>query len=236
MSTTQPFPLSQLNTCVPRQVLPKVAGKIVSVFKRHEGTNDKGHWSVQDIEIEGQGAKVKVKVWNKPEIERNDQGKHVEIMANEGKAGLTALFVEDDEYNGNTTRILRTTATAIFQIGGKAPQGDGPNMGAVNDCLGVQSSAAPNEPENQPTSKPPAQRQEPDAITETKRELMKLANLHLLATLTVEKYLAPEYKKATGREMPEDRRGASISSLIIAGERRGLHLALPTSRMKQGNA
>ena len=233
MSEIQPFPLSQLNTCAPRQVLPKIAGTLVSIYKRHEGENDKGPWSVQDIEIEGQGAKVKVKVWNKPEIDRNRQGQHIEIMANEGQAGLTALFVEDDTYDGKTTRILRLTKTAIVQIGGSQPANNQPPAETGGNGF-------PDAPENQPQGNvgrmnepaarpdPPRQQSAPDPVNEAKKELGKLANLHILATLTVEKVIAPKFKEATGREMPEDRRGASVSSLIIAGEKRGLHLNLPS--------
>lgn len=228
MSATQPFPLSQLNTCAPRQVLPKIAGKLVSVFKRHEGENDKGPWSVQDIEIEDQGAKVKAKVWNKPEIPRSDQGKYIEIMANEGKSGLTALFVEDDTYNGATTRILRLTKTAIIQIGRPgAPQSDAPPS---ND-----------QPRNDPPPRqepPPSQSAPPSSgsgsqLNDAKKDVMKLANCFVLAAASVEQVI-PEIERISGQNVTEEKKGGMITSVCLEAWRKGVHTKLPAKPLKLG--
>ena len=225
----KPFPLAQLDTTVDKQVLPCVAGIVNRVYQRREGVNSKGDWSVQDLEIESSdGVKVKVKVWGKAEMPRSNEGKIVTFFASEGKS-LTGVFVHVDTYDGKTELQIRTTASAIMQFNDR-PGGSVLTNPAPVDDTAPQSAAPPSN--NQPPADPAPAKQEPDPVLDAKRELTKLANLHILATLTVEKVIAPKYREATGREMPEDRRGASVSSLIIAGERRGLHLHLPTKPLE----
>jgi hypothetical protein len=252
----KPFPLNQLDTCADKQVLPCVAGIASKIYQPRSGTKaDGSEWSVQDLELEADGVTVKVKVWDHPEIARHLEKKFVTITASDSK-GLTALFVHDDTYRGKTTRMLRLTATAGIDFGNSTQQSDAPRRD--NRPRDNRNDEPPREreqnhysdrsqseppPANDPP--PPPTREEiqakkdkeaADGIKDAKKELMKLANLHLLATMVVEKVLAPQYKEVTSREMPEDRRGASISSLIIAGERRGLHLNLPTRPFKEGEA
>lgn len=218
----KPYPLSQLDACADKQVLPCIAGTASRIFQRRESKPDaQKEWSVQDIELTQNGTTVKVKIWDHPEIARSNEGKPVTITASDGK-GLTGIFVLDDDYDGKITRMIRLTASAEISFeteqSSAPPRHDPPPAETRQEAPQTKTAAAPT------------------PIVEAKRELMKLANLHLLSTMVVEKVLAPEYKKITGREMPEDRRGASISSLIIAGEKRGLHLNLPTRPMREGEA
>lgn len=229
-NATKPFPLSQLDTLPDKSPIGRVDGVFGRIFKQNSGTRqtDGAEWKKQDFELKSpDGSIVKVVVWDKDEIPRSYEGAPVSLFSKEqqGKAP-SGLYVFDDEYKGKTTRKLKITPTGTIQAGERGGQ-------AQEERPAPQSDAPPsnNQP---PADSPPREERRPESnpVTETKKELVKLANLRLLSTKAVEEYIAPETKKITGREMPEDRREAAISSLIIAGERRGLHLNLPARPLK----
>lgn len=228
------FPLSQLDTLPNKSPLGSVAGTAKRIFQRKTGTKQNGdQWSKQDFElIDAEDVLVKVVVWDKDEIPRSNEGCKVTLFAKESDKGPSGLYVFDDEYpKGTLTRKLKMTPTGLIQFEGRQQEPETASQASEPESAQSHASEPREEPREQ-SSQARAPRKEPDPVLEAKLELMKLANLHILATLTVEKVIAPKFKEATGREMPEDRRGASVSSLIIAGEKRGLHLNLPSKSIE----
>lgn len=226
------YPLNQIDALADKSPLGMVTGTAKRIFQRKTGTKQQSGepWSKQDFEIESDGVTVKVVVWDKEEIPRSNEGCKVTLFSKEqpGKAP-SGLYVFDDTYQGKTTRKLKMTTTGLIQFEGRQSASEPAQASAPAESTSHASEPSQGSERRTSQSSAPA---ESDNVNEVKRELCKLANLHVLATLTVEKVIAPKFKEATGREMPEDRRGASVSSLIIAGEKRGLHLNLPSKPLE----
>lgn len=68
-------------------------------------------------------------------------------------------------------------------------------------------------------------------MTEAKRTIMQIANLHLLSAQAVESYEAPAFKKHTGQDMTESQRQGAIASIFIEACRSGLVRNMPTKAL-----
>jgi hypothetical protein len=107
----------------PGEIVTEVQGKLLNIKDRKSGTNAKGAWSVQQGELMDATGKVKLKVWNHPDIAPMN-GREVTIKAHHNdKHGWSGAIAADDTYQDIVTRELKITATGlILPVNGQQPQ------------------------------------------------------------------------------------------------------------------
>lgn len=195
-------------------------------FKRSEGVSEHGKWSFERYEVtDPEGAKIKLVMKDHDPLNWV-AGTKIRLQPYAAEKGQVGLYAEDDEYKGAVTRIVKATGTAVITIlGNEAAQAaPAPAQAAAPSNL---QDPPPKEKERQP--KPPTPQDE--LLAEARAEVMKIANLHLLAARAVSVYEAPAFREMTGMEMNENQRQAAISSIFIEACRGGLVRKMSTKKM-----
>lgn len=97
-------------------------GEITRFFGKYSsGTNDKGEWSFQHMLVkDADGDEIKLTLKKLPPLPTNKKGAEIELRAHHGKNDWTGLYAKDDEYNGETKRILQATSTCEILVDGEA--------------------------------------------------------------------------------------------------------------------
>lgn len=129
-----------------KEKIPCFRGRLSKVYDYKSDTNDRGPWSIQNVEIvapEGGGQRLRVKVWNREPVPKQWVGKVVELQAVEGEKGIKGLTVEQDTYKWQDGQPIKK------QI--EIQCGDGAGFYLLTE--GQQTG---HEPQNQP---PPARQQ-----------------------------------------------------------------------------
>lgn len=94
-----------------------IEGTITSLYERKNGTTGNGReWSTQNGAFrDASGQTIKIRWKDCPEVDKGWKGRQVRIssVVND-RNNRTGLYVEDDEYNGKTTRQIKVTPTATI--------------------------------------------------------------------------------------------------------------------------
>lgn len=136
-----------------------ISGIIENVYERHTGKNSKGrHYSLQNAFVKDQTGKIKVLLDGRKEWPKSLEGKAVTVSAVRGSNGLEGVFAKDDNYKGNSSRIVKVTDVAKVTVSGgngsavaptaASTQGSvvhGQTVGmAINNATRVLVKAAPD--------------------------------------------------------------------------------------------
>lgn len=224
-------------------------GTVQKAFNRSQGTNSQGEWSIESFVLkDATGADIKLMLKDSPPAGWAI-GTAVRLEAWKGDKGFSGLYAADDEYKGEVRRILRATKTCtITLLNGHQPQQApqqrqqqaAPQQQAQQQPQGGQQQAAPQQ--RQQTTQTTTQTssvardesgkrilsdEERKAVTDAKRTILQIANLHLLCAKMVDKMEAPAFKKATGSDMSEGQRQGAIASVFIESCKNGLVRSMP---------
>lgn len=235
-------PIEQIQALPDRAVVYCFEGTVQKAFRRSEGTNSTGPWSIETFLLkEASGGEIKLMLKD-ADPAGWAPGTALRLEAWKGDKGFSGLYAADDEYKGEVRRILRATKTCnVTVLNGQ--QQAAPQHQPQYQQHPQQSQPAPQQGHQQPdpdpqatTAKqqPPKQQTKaaaPDSVLEAKRTMMQIANLHLLAAQVVESYEAPAFKKHTGQDMTESQRQGAIASIFIESCRSGLVRNMPTKAL-----
>lgn len=252
----QPFPLNQFGTLASGQPIAVLTGTLTKLFDRKTGKNEHGEWSIQNAELTQDGTALPVQFKEMEEIPKSYRNREILLEAKQGKQ-LTGLYCIDDDRGGTVTRKIKVTGTATLSLveGGPSQAVNdfkkrvdnewGPENNPSRGQTTVhQQQSAPDLQEPAPRSQTAAQpppKKTPDEkraaedaeFHEARRTVNRLANLHLLCALAVERYEAPAFKNLTGVDMSESQRQGATASIFIAAERSGLARQMPVANATQ---
>jgi len=109
-------PLPEIAVLTAGEVIPSVRGIVTDIYDQNSGTNATGAWSIQNMFLEGQGQRIKVKLLNRAPMDKDIKGQAVLIYCKDGAKGLSGVYAEDDEYpKGTVNRILKVTPSATIE-------------------------------------------------------------------------------------------------------------------------
>ena len=195
-----------------KELIPSIKGTVKVVFDRKSGTSAKGPWSVQGFVLSQGDEEITCGAWNMDDDLKALKGSEVTLSCWKGDKGLSGVYAQDDEYNGNITRKIRLTKTAQIAVNGSVSPQESP-----------KASAAP---------KTPATKRNPvKGGTAPLDELAVRKNLNQLANFDLQCGVAADYTrrkmKERGLEMTAEEFQARWSSYFITGTRENWHRAIP---------
>jgi hypothetical protein len=232
-------PIEQIQALPDRAVVYCFEGTVQKAFRRSDGTNSTGPWSIETFLLkEDSGGEIKLMLKD-ADPAGWAPGTKLRLEAWKGDKGFSGLYAADDEYKGEVRRILRATKTCnVTVLNGQqqaAPQQQPQHQQQpAQSQPAAQVSTHQQGMHNADVGSPPPKQQTkaaPDSVTEAKRTMMQIANLHLLSAQVVESYEAPAFKKATGQDMTESQRQGAIASIFIESCRSGLVRNMPTKAL-----
>ena len=213
--------LTILNHLVDGNSIPMIKAKLIQIYEGKSGTNANGEWSIQNGTLDDGTVQIPVQFMNRDAVPLNWKGRDLILTSySGGKNGMTGLKAFDDTYKQPHTRKVKVTSTADIVFAEQGQQ----QQPADNDG-GHQS-----EPQNQGQQEqpPPPVKKKASPLTEVKKTLVQIANLHVLCRISMERVEAPLLKEITGRTMGEGEMQAATSSIFIKADRLGLHNEMPT--------
>lgn len=242
-----PTTITQINDLPDKAVVYCFEGTVQKSFKRSEGTNSQGEWSIESFLLkDATGAEIKLMLKDSPPAGW-PIGAAVRLEAWKGDKGFSGLYAADDEYKGEVRRILRATKTCNVTMLGGGQQQAAPQQ----QQRPPQQAAATHQ--QQAASTPPQQRQQAttgqqqaaptdadeaaaraarQAMRDAKRTIIQISNLHLLCAKVVATQEAKAYKKATGQDMTEGQQQGATASIFIESCKKGLVHAMPTTLLE----
>lgn len=219
-------------------VVPAVRGTVKKVFDQRSGENGRGPWSLQNLLLEDAAGEAFGVMLKDREPFPFRPGETVTFEAHQGDKQKTGVYAFDDTYQGNTERKIKITPTAeitVFQGGGtrqQAPAQKAPQNAPESTPATQHSTQAPPTRSQSTTggntgqSRP--ERSSSDDLRDAKRQLVKIANLHLLCARVVETIEAPTFEAVTGKTMDSSQVQAAVASVFIKAERMNLVEKMPT--------
>lgn len=206
-----------------------IHGRVTKVEKRFEGTNAKGAWSIQKIQVQDATGAIKVMFSGLADIPQSWVGQDIYIQAGQsnGKTGgLCGLTSATDAKANPPEKIVKASEKAVVQFG-QAPQ--------IPVAPPAQTFAPPPQPAFQPSAPAPVQQTftPPPApmappgesvtpysdIPAVRHHLSKAANLYLYA-IEAGYYVRKTHDALhTDHPMTDDQFQACVSSLFIQSDR-----------------
>ena len=223
-------PLAEALKMDPGEQLPAIRGKVVKVGKYFSGQSAKGPWSFQTLTIDDGGTKTDVKFKGRDQIAPDAVGKVAFVVANNGERGLTGVRVEDDEYNGKTTRIVLVTPSAELTFG----KGDWNTETPAKPAAAKQTSdPEPSEDDYPGGDEPPARESERPAEANKggtgwdglKQDVNKIRKLHLLCCAAAAHNVAALHK--AGINVGDEFLQSAAATIFIEACKRGGMAAIP---------
>lgn len=236
-----PTTVNQIGDLPDKAVVYCFEGTVTKAFKRSEGTNSQGEWSIEAFLLkDATGAEIKLMLKDSPPA-GYAIGTALRLEAWKGDKGFSGLYAADDEYKGDVRRILRATKTcSIMLLNGHqqqpAPQ-QRPQQQAQQQQQGGQQQAAPQQRQQTTSTHAPAPtddeaRAARKALNDAKRTILQIVNLHLLCAKVVETVEAPAFKAATGHDMSEAQRQGATASVFIESCKKGLVHSMPNTPLE----
>jgi hypothetical protein len=207
-------------------------GQITKIFKRSEGENAHGKWSIESVMAkDASGAEIKLMLKDREPCPYG-VGTSIRVEAYKGDKGYSGLYAEDDDYKGKVTRILRVTPTADLSRVDEAPSQRQAPASQPNDGGWDEHEPAPRQAPREPAREAPRHDESGKAVTpkEVKLTVLQIANLYLESLLAT-RYVAEAYKEKTGMDMSEGQRQACASSIFIKADRLNLHTEMPKAKI-----
>ena len=118
-------------------LVSSIKGELTAIYDRRAGIgkNDKPY-SFQDCELKDATGKIKVVLNNREGMDKSLKGQVVTIECQKSEKGKTGVYVQDQTYNGITTRKLRVTGSAVISNGsGSVSQNDTPTNKEFKDRI-----------------------------------------------------------------------------------------------------
>lgn len=221
------------------EILPTIQGKLLKLGKRITGQGQYGEWSLQSGELGGDGTKVAIVFSGLPEMEKNWVNRDIIATAVNGDKGLAGIMVDDyyDKKKNITIRQVKIDNRAELGLlaGGQAPA---PRQEERQQERAPDRETASNHSHDDSSQRAPQERRDdrvvpgtPLAINESKKIVAQSGNLLLLAAIYMENVFAPAFKRETGKDLDEVRKGAWTTSISISAQQKGAAALLPTTPM-----
>lgn len=238
------FPLNAFDSLADAQPVAAITAKVTKVFPQKTGESSAGPWAIQNLEIEGDGVVLPVMMKDRDPVGPELKGRTITLIASTGKQ-MAGLYAMDDNRNGTVIRKLKVTASATMEVmEGSAPASKPAQntnvqqaaQSAVNQAqraAGTTQTADLGAPAERPAPKGQDEinadqaKQERHDIRDVRKTMIQVANLHLLARLSVENYEAKLFKDVTGKDMSEGEIQGATASVFIKCEKIGLHSKMP---------
>ena len=224
------IPISEIFGRDPKETIGCCAGRIIKLYPAKRGTNQKGDWSFQRGTLQDKSGEIQFLLKDRQELTPEWKGRNVIMMARQGDKGFSGIYVEDDEYQGKVTRIIRLTPSATIDEDVTQQQQKSspppPSAPAVSEDY---RKDWPDAPESRPAPAPaPEVRQsaaerEAELMRAADRSLIQIMNLWLKSASMVNNYAALLFRESCGQDMTESERQAATSSVFIQATRAGLH-------------
>jgi hypothetical protein len=219
--------------------IPEFQAKVIKIHPRKTGTNARGPWSMQRVELrDPNGEDITCLITEQDEFPFRP-GDQVVLASHVGDKGSTGVYVYDDTYNEKTERQIKVTATGRIDLIGVQNQAPAQERererehapaGAGQQRQQVQETAAP---QSQSTTSHGSQNdRDKTDVRAAKKVIVQIVNLHTLCVLAVDRVEAPLVEGATGSPMSDSQRQASIASTFIKAERSGLVDKMPCAPFK----
>lgn len=232
-----------------------VRGTVKNLYKRNEGTNNHGAWSMQNLVITGDGVEMKVVIKDRPALPQSLLKQTLLIQSNMGEKGMSGIKASDNEYpknSGKITREIYVTPSAHLIL----PDGE-IAAGCTSAPLGPVTAAQPaaSQPAAQPAAQPQAQPAptpaQPTASAPQGSQGTGTGNVATETTVTafrtfiarrgnawalcrvVAKSKAKQVQDATQDAVPEDAIQAATASLFISADRAGMLDAFPACNISE---
>ena len=87
-------------------VTPGLTARCIEVGQRKTGSGNYGDWSGQQLMLEDNTGKIRVQVWNHPDLTPL-KGKVVTVQAHKGDNGWGGCNIEDQERNGQRYKQIK---------------------------------------------------------------------------------------------------------------------------------
>lgn len=117
------IPISKIRTYEHGDELASVSGMLENVWERKTGTGKKGPWSIQNLMLKDATGSIKVTLFGRKECPKSMEGKQVELLN---------CLVDDNTYNGKTTRTVKVTEDSNVKTLDIGPQASPPTPAASN--------------------------------------------------------------------------------------------------------
>lgn len=219
------IPLAEIHQMEADEPIICTVGTLKKLFEPKTGTNSNGEWSIQHGTIEKDGASIDLFIKDRPAIAQAWRGREIIIEAHKGDKGWSGVYAYDDTYKGKTTRKIKITPTGQVALTGDAPAAEPPpsKTPAQHTPAQPKPAAPPNIAAAQPGSRA--------KIKEAVAAATQIANMQLLSLNTVENYVAPRFKKKSGRELTVDEKHAWAMNMTIQLCRDNMQWAMPTAEI-----
>lgn len=206
--------------------IDSIQAKVIGVFPRKEGIGKGGApWSIQDAELaDGGGNKLKIKVWNHPDISTY---KGRDVIINSGKDG--SIKVLHDTYKGNMTVKAELSKFATFQFlevwnAQTNGQASAPTNTTIDVGAGVKVEVKGD----------PAKASVEQAL-DAKKTISRQANLWL-ACYEAALYCNSTIEAATGNPLTHDQFQSCVASIFIQSTKDGAVMPAGKYEMKKHEA
>lgn len=215
------------------ELVPSIRAVVSDIGKRYSGTNDHGDWSLQNITLKDgvTGQTIKAKVNDREEIPASWKGGTVLMVCKNSDKGLTGLKIDEDDYRGKKSKVIKVTPSATIMP-------DGASGATTPPAPQAAPPAQPVTPPARTTEVPAATQEAPpshdgngnDPVKVARKALARAANLYVLCT-DAGSYVKEQLKARHAVEMTDAQYQACVSALFINASRDQLDSAMPTSKL-----
>jgi hypothetical protein len=196
--------------------------EVVKVYERKEGTSDRGAWSMQRVELRDFDGDTIVALLTDRDPFLYQPGDLMILQAFVGDRGASGLYAHDDTFKDVTRRQIKVTKTGVIYR-------DENDTAPAPAPTPAQAPAPVQAPQAQPAPAPASAPAPADnaAMAAARREITRIANLHVLCVMAVERIEVPLIEQITSGPMSESQRQAAVASIFIKAERQGLVDKMP---------
>lgn len=175
-----------------KEPIPSFTGRITKVHDQITDHGEYGQWWLQNLVVQDETGEVKVTWGGEDPFEQSAEGKTWSFECSETKHGLKGVSWEVKTKNGKTYESVKVTPSAKIKVlnGTTIPkaeqEADAERMFGRQDEIqdkGLHGGVDPDWPEAPPTK-------HDDGVSETRRHIMKSANLYCLCVKAVNNVVA----------------------------------------------
>lgn len=176
--------VSEINEMDAKEVIHLFKGKITKFLFYKDGVGKEENGTLQMFLMKDKdGDEIKIKAWDRDRIPEKWRGCEVSLLASKTQRGWSGVWAEDDEYNGETARIIKLGKSAEVIKGGSSGSHD-EEREEEEDRSERHSGKRSNRHEEEGEEEAPEEREAPrkrgSAMNEAKDRLVQCTNLYSL--------------------------------------------------------
>ena len=200
-----------------------IRAEVIKAYERKEGASDRGPWSMQRVELRDFDGDTIVALLTDRDPFLYQPGDFLIFEAFVGDRGASGLYAHDDTFKDVTRRQIKITKSGVIY------RDDDTFIAPAPAPTPAQAPAPAQAPQAQPAPAPASAPAPADnaAMAAARREITRIANLHVLCVMAVERIEVPLIEQITSGPMSESQRQAAVASIFIKAERQGLVDKMP---------